>query len=68
MVDGLGRYCDICSSMKNVTHYHSVDLDICDKCVPYFKDMLERQNNNEPIQSSSEWRPHTAGQTKADNN
>ena len=67
MVDGLGRYCDICSSMKDVKHYHSVDLDICDKCLPYFKDMLDRWNNNEPIQSSSEWRTRSAGQTKADN-
>lgn len=48
MVDGLGRYCDICNSMKDVKRYHSVDLDICDKCLPYFKDMLDRWNNSQP--------------------
>ena len=68
MTDEDTTYCDICGSTEDINHYYIMDLDICGKCVPYFKDMLDRWNNDEPIQSSSEWRPYTTGQTKADNN
>lgn len=68
MNDGSGKYCDICGTAKDVKYYHSIDLDICEKCLPMFVDMLDgKLHVNGNVQNSSNRGTGASGETENDN-